>query len=57
MATQLDNIQINFLKNEPTSIVNKINKEINNKIVTLFSGKITTCVEAAKKIEKIFEKN
>ena len=32
MATQLDNMRINFLKNEPTSIVNKINKEINNKI-------------------------
>ena len=39
MATQLDNIQINFLKNEPTSIVNKINKEINNKIITIVNKK------------------
>ena len=30
-------------------------KEINNKIVTIFSGKITTCVEAARKVEKIFD--
>jgi len=32
MATQLNNMEINFLKNEPTLIINKINKEINNKI-------------------------
>ena len=32
MATQLNNMEINFLKNEPTLIIDKINKEINNKI-------------------------
>ena len=42
---------------EETDARPTIVKEINNKIVTLFSGKITTCVEAAKKVEKIFEKS
>ena len=42
---------------EETDARPTIVKEINNKIVTLFSGKISTCVESAKKIEKIFEKN
>ena len=42
---------------EETDARPTIVKEINNKIVTLFSGKITTCVEAARKVEKIFEKN
>ena len=42
---------------EETDARPTIVKEINNKIVTLFSGKITTCVEAARKVEKIFEKS
>ena len=42
---------------EETDARPTIVKEINNKIVTLFSGKITTCVEAARKVEKIFDKN
>ena len=40
---------------EETDARPTIVKEINNKIVTLFSGKITTCVEAARKVEKIFD--
>ena len=42
---------------EETDARPTIVKEINNKIVTIFSGKITTCVEAARKVEKIFDKN
>ena len=42
---------------EETDARPTIVKEINNKIVTLFSGKITTCVETARKVEKIFDKN
>ena len=42
---------------EETDARPTIVKEINNKIVTVFSGKITTCVEAARKVEKIFDKN
>ena len=42
---------------EETDARPTIVKEINNKIITLFSGKITTCVEAARKVEKIFDKN
>ena len=42
---------------EETDARPTIVKEINNKIVTLFSGKIATCVESAKKIEKIFDNN
>jgi len=41
---------------EETDARPTIVKEINNKVITLFSGKITTCVEAAKKVEKIFDK-
>ena len=41
---------------EETDARPTIVKEINNKIVTIFSGKITTCVEAARKVEKIFDK-
>ena len=40
---------------EETDARPTIVKEINNKIVTIFSGKITTCVEAARKVEKIFD--
>ena len=40
---------------EETDARPTIVKEINNKIVTLFSGKVTTCVEAARKVEKIFD--
>jgi hypothetical protein len=32
-------------------------REINDKIISVFSGKIPTCVDAAKKVEKIIEKN
>ena len=42
---------------EETDARPTIVKEINNKIVTIFSGKITTCVEAARQVEKIFDKN
>ena len=31
--------------------------KINDKIISIFSGKITTCVEAAKQVEKIIAKN
>ena len=41
---------------EETDARPTIVKEINDKIVTVFSGKITTCVEAARKVEKIFDK-
>jgi hypothetical protein len=40
---------------EETDARPTIVKEINNKIVTIFSGKITTCVKAARKVEKIFD--
>lgn len=40
---------------EETDARPTIVKEINNKIVTIFSGKITTCVEAARQVEKIFD--
>ena len=40
---------------EETDARPTIVKEINNKIVTIFSGKITTCVEAARNVEKIFD--
>ena len=40
---------------EETDARPTIVKEINNKIITIFSGKITTCVEAARKVEKIFD--
>ena len=42
---------------EETDARPTIVKEINNKIVALFSGKITTCVDAARKVEKIFDNN
>ena len=42
---------------EETDARPTIVKEIDSKIVALFSGKITTCVEAARKVEKIFDKN
>ena len=32
-------------------------KKINEKIITVFSGKITTCVEAANEVKKIIQKN
>ena len=32
-------------------------REINDKIISVFSGKIPTCVDAAKKVEKIIEKD
>ena len=32
-------------------------KEINEKIITVFSGKITTCAEAANEVKKIIQKN
>jgi len=32
-------------------------KKINEKIITVFSGKITTCVEAAKEVKKIIQEN
>jgi len=32
-------------------------REINEKIISVFSGKIPTCVDAAKKVEKIIEKD
>ena len=32
-------------------------KKINEKIITVFSGKITTCVEAANDVKKIIQKN
>jgi len=32
-------------------------KKINEKIITVFSGKITTCVQAANEIKKIIQKN
>jgi len=32
-------------------------KKINEKIITVFSGKITTCVEAAEEVKKIIQKN
>ena len=44
-------------KVEETDARPTIVKEINNKIVILFSGKITTCVESARNVEKIFNKN
>jgi len=31
--------------------------KINEKIISIFSGKITTCVEAAKQVEEIILKN
>jgi len=31
--------------------------EINEKIISIFSGKITTCVEAAKEVQKILQNN
>ena len=30
-------------------------KEVDSKVINIFSGKITTCVEAAKVVEKIIE--
>ena len=32
-------------------------KKINEKIITVFSGKITTCVQAANEVKKIIQKN
>ena len=32
-------------------------KKINEKIITVFSGKITTCAEAAKEVKKIIQEN
>ena len=32
-------------------------KKINEKIITVFSGKITTCVEAAKEVKKLIQEN
>jgi len=32
-------------------------KKINEQIITVFSGKITTCVEAANEVKKIIQKN